>query len=278
MERTLYLKESRGLTVKRDGPSLWILEPGKAGRRVPARLVSRVVVIGNVLLDTEALTLFTACGVPITFMDHGGKILGTALAYDIAPDDLRERQHALSDDAEMASEIENWMEAVRRKGRLDMLRLLAPNLARDFENLGFRESDYNTIIRTFYPKPAARVKAVAGLLSGLLHESALNRISGLALDPHAGFLHRQENFGLCRDFVYMLGAELDWQAIRFFQSKQDAGDLFQCRGTSAVLSGKGSHLVIQRFEDRRVHVEEMMEPLFDGYYRFVRGIEPASVF
>ena len=262
------------MTVKRDGPSLWIHEPGKAGRRVPARLVSRVVVIGNVRLDTEALTLYTACGVPITFMDHGGRVLGAALAYDIRPEDFRDRQQALADDAEMACRIESWMEAARRKGRLDMVRRLAPNLAREFECLGFREMDYTTIFRTFCPEEEARVRAVAGAVCGLLHESALEKIIALTLDPHAGILHRHENFGLCRDFVYMLGAEVDQQVIRFFQVKKSE-DLFQSRGSSATLTGKGSHSVIQRFEGRRADIEHKMENLFDGYFRFLRGLETA---
>ncbi len=51
MGRTLYLNENKGLTVLRDGPSVWIKEDGKAGRRIPARLVGRVVVIGNLRLE-----------------------------------------------------------------------------------------------------------------------------------------------------------------------------------------------------------------------------------
>jgi len=241
-------------------------------------MVSRVIVIGNVLLDTEALTLLTSSGVPITFMDHGGKVLGLALAYAVAQDCLRERQQALADDPESIAAIKTWMEAVLRNGRLEMIKLLAPELAREFESLGFRNSDYCSIVKTFCPQAESQVRVVADLLTGLLHESALERINGLALDPHAGILHRRDNFGLCRDFVYMLGAELDWQIIRFFQSKRTYGDFFQRRGISTVLTGRGNYLAIQSFESRRGYIENTMGILFERYFRFVRGIEPKPLF
>ncbi len=263
--------------MKRDGPSLWIHEPGKAGRRVPARLVSRVVVIGNVRLDTDALTLFTACGVPITFMDHGGRVLGAALAYDIRPEDFRDRQHALAEDQEAATQIELWMEGARRKGRLDMVRRFAPSFAREFESLGFRELDYINSISVLCAEEDACICAVVGAVSGLLHELALENILGLSLDPHAGIVYRRENFGLSKDIVYMLAGEVDWQVISFFQARQH-GELIQRCGSTATLTGKGTQAVIQQFEDRRPALENKIGSLLDGYFQFLRGIEPATVF
>ncbi|MFN3531862.1 MAG: CRISPR-associated endonuclease Cas1, partial [Candidatus Brocadia sp.] len=69
MDRTLYLNENTTLNVIRDGPSIVVKEGKKSGRRVPARMIQRVIITGNIKLETSLITLFTQNNVPVTFLD-----------------------------------------------------------------------------------------------------------------------------------------------------------------------------------------------------------------
>src|SRR6516165_10463249 len=97
MEKTLYLSENEKLRIKRDGPSLWVEQPNCAGQRVPARLVCRAVVLGNVTLDTASLTLLAQRGVPITLLDRNGEPLAMVLGVHDGTRQRRTRQAALSE-------------------------------------------------------------------------------------------------------------------------------------------------------------------------------------
>jgi CRISPR/Cas system-associated endonuclease Cas1 len=75
MEKTLYLSEKQTLRIRCDGPSLWVEQANCAGQRVPARLVRRAIVVGNVTLDSGTLTLLAQRGVPIALLDRRGEPL-----------------------------------------------------------------------------------------------------------------------------------------------------------------------------------------------------------
>ena len=82
MERTLYLNEKKGLEVLRDGPSVWVKEDGVAGRRIPARLIEHVIIMGNVRLDAGVITLFTENNIPITFMNNKGNEVALTIPFN----------------------------------------------------------------------------------------------------------------------------------------------------------------------------------------------------
>ena len=253
--------------MKRDGPSLWIREPGKAGRRVPARLVSRVVIIGNVRLDTDSLMLFSDHGVPITFLSSSGETRASLLTA--SSPDMRGRQRILAEDDFFCRRAERWMETERRANRLNVLRSLAPALAREFECLGFRNSDYDTALLTLCP--VAGRAAVWSMVSGLVHELVLQKIVDSGLDPHCGILHRRESFGLCKDFLHVLDAEIDRQTVQFFHVKRPAENARKNKRAVRPSAGVERH-IIHRFENHRPRISTMVDALLDGYFRLLREI------
>ena len=97
MEKTLYLAENQTLRVRRDGPSLWVHQSNSAGQRVPARLVRRAIVVGNVALDSASLTLLAQRGVPVTLLDRRGEPLAMVLGFQDGVRQRRVRQASLSE-------------------------------------------------------------------------------------------------------------------------------------------------------------------------------------
>ncbi len=118
MEKTLYLSENDKLRIKCDGPSLWIQQPNRAGQRVPARLVRRAVVVGNVTLDTASLTLLAQRGVPIALLDRRGEPLAMVLGLQDGVRQRRVRQTALSENREKRDRIAAWLDAWERGRQL----------------------------------------------------------------------------------------------------------------------------------------------------------------
>jgi CRISPR/Cas system-associated endonuclease Cas1 len=122
MGRTLYLNENKGLTVLRDGPSVWIKEDGKAGRRIPARLVGRVVVIGNLRLEAGVITLFTQNDIPVTFINRRGDELAVAMPYNHHLPRHYEEQKIFLDVDENIERFKGWLYARRKETQINVIR------------------------------------------------------------------------------------------------------------------------------------------------------------
>ncbi len=114
MEKTLYLTENQKLRVRSDGPSLWIEQAEHAGQRVPARLIRRMVVVGNIALDTGSLTLLASRGVPIALLNRKGEPLAMVLGVEDGAVQRRARQAALQEDRKKQRRIANWLDAWER--------------------------------------------------------------------------------------------------------------------------------------------------------------------
>lgn len=271
MDRTLYLRECRGLKVRRDGPSLWIRERGKAGRRVPVRLISRVVIIGNMFLETDAITLFAERGIPVAFLKPSGDVSAVALAYDCKTEDIRERQRVLQEDDDMQERAIRWMNMRRRALCLETLRRLSPGLAREVECMGLREHDYQIAIRTFCAHGQVVLEAVVRQVFGLVHELVLEKVLLAKLDPHCGIIRIRENFGLCKDIAQVLDAVADRLALNFLRRKT-AERFIQRNGSAAYLTREGSRELVLLFEQQRPAIEAKIDSLLDDYYRLLREI------
>lgn len=259
------------MKVRRDGPSLWIREEGKAGRRVPARLVSRVVILGNLRLDTAVLMLFAEHEVPIMFLSPSGEAKACLMPAETASESLKERQRLIAEDDLFLQRAEQWLISMRKSIRLGVLRALAPSLAREYECLGFRDGDYDMALRAFLPCDQRLVAPVSSTIAGLLHELIVRQVVDAGLDPHCGIMHRRMNFGLCKDFLYVLDAEIDRQTVRFFQTKRCSPLNDPSKKPGNVTSWAG-RAIIHRFENRRPQVACTIDTLLDGYFRLLREL------
>lgn len=258
MERTLYLNEHPGLRVSRDGPSLWIEQRGSAGRRVPVRLIRRVLIAGNVALDTGSLTAFAERGVPITFLSRDGEPLATVIGCVTGLFARRAEQAAALEDPGTRERLSAWLRAWERGRRLALASRLDPVTAARWRREGLRPPDYDTWVAR-----QARLRGASlrrrGFFQAALHTLALERISGAGWDPHLGVQHRAQRLGLVRDCAAALQADAD---LAWLESGGVEGDL----SDGAVSPALAAH-----FETRRPRLAALLRRLLDQYEAIVRG-------
>lgn len=251
MERTLYLKETPGLRVSRDGPSLWIERRHTAGQRVPVRLIRRVLIAGNVALDTESLTAFAQRGVPITLLNREGEPVAVVLGCAAGLFAQRGRQAAALEDPRRRDRLCAWMRAWERGRRLVLASRLDPVTAAQWRRDGMRSADYDAWIAR-----QARLRSVSlrrrGFFRAALQTLALEAIVEAGWDPHLGLLHRAQPLGFVRDCVAALQPDADLVWLDSDAATPDeAGTLPQ------ALAG--------HFEARRPRLAALLRRLLDKF-------------
>jgi hypothetical protein len=256
MEKTLYLSENEKLWIKCDGPSLWIQQPRRAGQRVPARLVRRAVVVGNVTLDTGSLTLLAQRGVPIALLDRRGEPLAMVLGIQDGVQQRRTRQAALSEDAEKRERLTAWLDAWERGRQLRLIRTLDPSRARRWRAAGYRRADYDDWVlaqaRMRGCHPRSRT-----FLTGAAHELIAAEITAQGWDPHAGVRERGRPLGFVKDCYSALQSDID----RIWLTLPD-------RSTEGWLRQKTRFLAAS-FESARAHLESLLRLMLEQYARIL---------
>lgn len=271
MGRTLYLNENKGLTVLRDGPSVWVKEDGKAGRRIPARLVGRVVVIGNLRLEAGVITLFTQNDIPVTFINRRGDELAVAMPYNHQLPRHYEEQKVFLDAEENIERFKGWLYARRKETQINVIRRLSKGFAGLFTAKGFREKDYCRFTERFKPSNDEQWKVVSGVISNLFREMIIVCILKADLDPHLGVLYRRHNFSLALDISYVLEAEIDMQCIQFLKTAEEMSYIVRDQ-SGRFVSKEGMRDIIHRFENRRKYLFETVEKLIDDIFELMREL------
>lgn len=77
--KALYIEARPGMRVSLDGPALRITAPDRAERLFPLARLARVITLGQVDWQTEALLACARAGIPLTFADRGGALVGRLL-------------------------------------------------------------------------------------------------------------------------------------------------------------------------------------------------------
>lgn len=259
------------MTVARDGPSLWITMGNKAGRRVPARIINRVIITGNVKLDSGVITLFTGNGVPVTFLNRKGDIIGTALGV-VNPDwRLKERQTMLFSNSLYRSRVLNWITAKRRNCQMQLLKDLACQDVKIFIAKGLREKDFKKALSGFIPVDETVVRIVSGTVKGMAYELVTNCLLTSDLDPHLGVLYRRYNMGLVRDLCYIIEAEIARQTVQFFRLKR--WDVYlESQNREWMLNPAGMRSIAMRFESHQKRVQEIIGCLIDDIFQLMREL------
>jgi CRISPR/Cas system-associated endonuclease Cas1 len=211
MDRTLYLNESDRVKLVVDGPSLWVTPKGKAGRRIPARLIGRVVIFGNVRVGIDMIVLFAARGIPVSFYSRKGEPLATALPRMPVPGVNADRLRDAMETAGGMERLADWMKSRRTAFMLEWLREAGHPMAAAIESSGLDEASYERAAARRFGD-AARYAETAGLLRGMVEETALNVIVKAGLDAHIGIRQNGRDFGLCADFGWIMRGEIDRMA------------------------------------------------------------------
>ena len=271
MDRTLYLNENKGLTVLRDGPSIWVKEDGKAGRRLPARLVGRVVIIGNLRLEAGVITLFTNSDIPVTFINHRGDAVAVAMPYNHHLPGHYEEQKVFLEAEGNIERYKSWLYARRKETQINVIGRISKGVAGLFAAKGFREKDYRRIIEKFKPSNDELWKVESGVVSNLFREMIIGSIVKADLDPHLGVIYRRHNFSLALDICHILEAEIDMQCIQFIKTAGEKGYIVKDQ-TGWAVSKAGMRDIIHRFENRRKQIHLTVEKLIDDIFELMREL------
>lgn len=274
MERTLYLNENTTLDVIRDGPSLVVKEEGKSGRRVPARMIQRVVITGNIKLETGLITLFTQNNVPITFLDKKGNQIAVTLPYKqhLAEHDKVQRIFLESDYT--TQRFMTFLRAYRQRVQIDVLkRLLKSQIPDRYVTVGLKEEEYQQVINNATSPYRDIFHSIHNAVSALFAEMVISKLIASELDPHMGVMHRRQDFGFALDICHILGPEIDLQSIQFFYGKKGVDHRKQKEMTSEERKA-----IAVRFENRKDVVVIMTEHIIDGMFELIRELRFSGEF
>lgn len=269
MGRTLYINQTGKPVIFRDGPSIWVKEEGKAGRRIPARLVGRVIIIGNVKLDSGTITLFAENNTPITFMNNRTDETAVVLPYNHRLPDHYKEQKIFLETKEHIDHFEQWANSKRALLQLALLRRFLPRLMPRFETLGFGEGNYQEILRTLRKVSERKWVIVNSIITNVLRNIIVERLIDSGLDPHLGVIHRRHNFGLALDICYIMGGLSDLQTLQFFGSARER-KLIQKDLDQWFITDEGMRNIVQRFENRRSAIELKIENILDELFVLMR--------
>lgn len=268
MEKTLYLNENTSLDIIRDGPSIVVKENGKSGRRVPARLVQRVVIIGNMKLETGLITLFTQNNIPVTFLDKRGSQIAVTLPCKHRLPEYYLEQKILLESDYTTRRFMTFLKAYRQRIQIDVLkRMLKRHLPERYITEGLREEEYRQVIDEAIMPYSERFSQIRNAVSAIFLEMVVSKLVASDLDPHLGVMHRRQDFGLALDICHILGPEIDIQSIQFFNGKKVSDHCIQ-----KVLSPEDMRVVAVRFENRREYLANMTDRIIDGIFELIREL------
>jgi len=270
-DKTLYISEKRGLEISRDGPSIWITEEGKAGRRIPVRLIGHVVIVGNVKMDAGSITLFTNNNVPVTFFNRKGNEVAVTIPHNHHLNSHSDEQKYLLARDENIQRYNQWLMAERRRMQLKVAKKLSRQVASVFISKGFREQDYRDFITRCSKTGDKRWRIVKEVIRNMLNEMIIKSILAANLDPHIGIFHRRDNFGFALDILHIMDAEADLQTIQFFRADKDKSFL-PMTSTGINLSSVGMKDIALRFENKMRFTSYLIDMVIDDFFAIMRTV------
>ncbi len=268
MEKTLYLNESATLHIIKDGPSIVVKEGEKSARRVPARMIQRVVIVGNMKLESGLITLFTQNNIPVTFLDkRGNQIAVTLPCRQYLPEHYQTQKVFLESDYTIRRFM-TFLRAYRQQVQVDVLkRLLKSQMPDKYITVGLREEEYQQTIDNASSRHRGEFQQIHNAISAIFLEMVVSRLIAANLDPHLGVMHRRRDFGLALDICHVLGPEMDIQAIQCLGGKKVSG-----HQTQHEISSEEMKAIAVRFENRKEVLITMTEHILDGIFELIREL------
>lgn len=274
MERTLYLNENTTLSVIRDGPSLVVMEDGKSSRRVPARMIQRVVITGNIKLETSLITLFTQNNVPVTFLDKKGNQIAVTLPYKQYLPGHYQEQRIFVESGYTTQRFMTFLRAYRQRVQIDVLkRLLKRQIPDQYVTVGLKEEEYQQVVDNATIPYRGIFQHIRNAVSALFVEMVISKLIASDLDPHMGVMHRRRDFGLALDICHILGPEIDIQSIQFFYGKKGVD-----HRKNKEMSSEDRKAIAVRFENRKEVLVTVTEHIIDGMFELVRELRLGGEF
>jgi len=251
-----------------DGPSIWIWWENKAGQRIPLRLISRCIIVGNIRLETSLISLLASNNIPIIFTSLSGEEVAIALPYNHRlPRHWRE-QRTFVDSKKNRERFINWAKIKRMTLQLLMLKKLFPQ-NRNRLNRELGEGNYQRIISKLRPRDEANWKIVKNFIENLLRGLIIEHLSQAGLNLNLSVIHRYHNYGLVLDFLYILEPLVDEQTIHFFRHLKGIL-LFNQSATNLALNKEGVKNIIDHFENEKNSNENIIVNTIDEFFHLMR--------
>lgn len=213
--KAVYLNGTERLRVRAGAEALAIVRPGGDVARLPIARISRITASRRVDWDAEALILCLERGIPIIFLDTGGRPIGICQPRHVRTDSLGTLIESAMEQAAWPQRHENWLRHRRS--------IIVADWRKRQEALGgsawlgeWHGHQRNYVHRAEVPETTTA--EVSGWLLGLvvekLHANGLNhRYCGCQPQP----------FDLAMDLTELLRAELFFHGERMLEAAE--GDL-----------------------------------------------------
>lgn len=254
------------LTIKLDGPSLLIQEAGKASRWIPLRQLERVVLFGNMTLETSILCSLAEEGIPILLINGKGSKPVMVSKIESSGVQKNTRQHFYFRRPPYTEEINNWLISKRKSVILKVFKKISSKLQKKLAKEGLSETRYMEIIEHL-KKNNPRWQILNGILRAMLLEFLLPLIEKAKLDPHCGVKNRGVDFGFALDLCWVFEPEIHYQTMRFFKDPARRG------GLPWFPSGDLLKEIVVRFEERRKFLLSEVNVLLDELNDLLRQID-----
>jgi len=271
MGRTLYLAESyEPITVVCDGPSLWVQKKGSAGRRVPLRLIDRVVVVGSVKIDSDILTLLAGWDIPVFFINT--KTKETAICLSNKPSNLKysKRLFIFKASEQNYHRYLDFLRSWRRLIQLSFLERINRNVPaiEEMLNSGFTERHYKSLLRSLVADKAEDFYMTRAVLKGMLFEMIVVKMKRAGIDPEMGILHEGKRFGIVHDICYIFEPVMSFLALKFIHSKKYPAFVRQGK-----LTPEGTRDLINRFENKAREFSVMINKVLSALSNLIVELE-----
>ncbi len=268
MKRTLYLCQTKGMKVRVDGPSLWIEQKGRAGRRVPFQMIEHAVILGNIAIQTDVLTSLSELGIPVSIFSKKGENVTMVLCYDEKIPPYYHKQKVFYRSPENRERFMNIVRHWRRKTQIAALKRYSKELFKKFKQDGLKDEAFKKIIKhetLFY---GDRYSMVYGIVRGLFCQMILTEVKKARFDPSLGIVHRRHPHALVQDIAYMLDAEVHLQTMQFFRSSAREPLI-----TSIGITTDGMRDIALRFENRRLALNALVNQVIDSIVEAIIELE-----
>ena len=270
-------------------------------RSIPAQTVEQVILMGNPQITGDALTYALELGMPVHYLSHFGKYLGSALPGYSRNGQLRLAQYATYHNAEhrlglvksfVAAKIQNQYSVLYRhnqrqnplklrKGQVEQQKTL--DQVRGIEGMAAREyfACWSAMLGDAWSfegrnrrPPRDPVNALLSFAYGLLRVQVTAAAHIAGLDPYIGFLHEVHHgqpalvLDLMEEFRPLVADNLVLAVLnnREIQPKDFSESLGAHR-----LSDNGCKRFLQAFE--RKITDEFKHPVFGYRCSYRRAIE-----
>lgn len=192
--KTLYLDGRQHLEVLLDGPALRVRSAGRADGRYPLARVSRVVTLGAVRWQPQALLACFHFQVPIAVLEPSGRFVRIRFPVAAEPGLGRHLGEVL-EIARYRRRYDGWLREAERRERADVA------LHHDVTSRQFRsENVWQAILTRQAGGPCGRVGRHYAYLRGLTMAHAASLLSRIGLPNDAQMWTRQE-FRFLNDIV-----------------------------------------------------------------------------